>query len=121
MKGQIPIPYIIGLLLGIVVVAILGYWFFVLGGRIPGQVTESWCSVKKQKYCREWSICDFGTVCKPGRWRDYAPGCEGIGIGAPDKTECSKLLIGLKPMGAPCDSDEECLSGFCNRTSGVCE
>lgn len=93
-KGQIPIPYIIALLLGIAVVAILGYWFFVLGGRIPGQVSETWCNTKKNQYCTEWFQAGFPTTMSErpgGGWSSYAPGCTDIGIYA-GLDDCKTLL-----------------------------
>ncbi len=53
-KGAVPVPYIIALLLGIAVVAVLGYWFFVLGGQIGGEVTLQNCKSKATIYCNSW-------------------------------------------------------------------
>jgi len=53
-KGAVPIPYIIALLLGIAVVAILGYWFFVLGGQWGGEVSLQGCRNKALLYCQAY-------------------------------------------------------------------
>jgi hypothetical protein len=53
-KGAVPVPYIIALLLGIAVVAVLGYWFFVLGGQVGGEVTLQNCKSKATIYCNSW-------------------------------------------------------------------
>ena len=119
-KGQIPVPYIIALLLGIAVVAILGYWFFVLGGKIPGQATESWCKIKENTWCSEYSATDYSTEPTGGEWGDYAPGCVAIGFTKPDETACRTLLVGLKHLGESCTEDDECISGLCDPTAGTC-
>lgn len=120
-KGAIPVHYIIALILGIIVVGLLGYWFFVLGGRIPGLVTKTWCDERKHSYCTEWQKVGFESGREPADWDGYATGCTEIGIGEPTSTECQRLLIGLKPIGAACATDEECTSGFCNTATGKCE
>ena len=58
-KGAVPIPYIVALLLGIAVVAILGYWFFVLGGQWGGEVTAETCKTRALTYCTSWQILGF--------------------------------------------------------------
>jgi hypothetical protein len=49
-KGAVPVPYIIALLLGIAVIAILGYWFFVLSGQWGGEVNLETCRGKAHTY-----------------------------------------------------------------------
>lgn len=61
-KGSVPIPYIIALLLGIAVVAILGYWFFVLGGQWGGEVTMQRCRSKAVTYCTTWQSNGYATT-----------------------------------------------------------
>jgi len=53
-KGEIPIGYIIALVLGIAVVAILGYWFFIMQGSGGSQMTTSQCQSMAYTYCRTW-------------------------------------------------------------------
>jgi hypothetical protein len=38
-RGEVPISYIIALILGVAVVAIIGYWFFVVQGQGGGEMT----------------------------------------------------------------------------------
>jgi len=112
-KGAVPVPYIIALILGIIVVGLLAYWFFILGGKIPGITTEQWCNERKFSFCTQWSECGYGTSCYPGDWSGFASGCLEIGIGEPSSTECSQLLVGLRPIGAACSADDQCASGYC--------
>lgn len=105
-KGAIPVHYIIALILGIIVVGLLGYWFFVLGGRIPGQVSETDCRTKQHAYCTEWSANgydldnkpdgkDFSEDCPTTSADVYAPECCSFSWAttmSDDDTECKRLL-----------------------------
>jgi hypothetical protein len=51
MKGQIPIKYIIAVILGISVLALIGYWFFIVAGGFVGQLTEAQCRIRLTEYC----------------------------------------------------------------------
>lgn len=55
MKG-IAIPYVIALILGIIVVGVIGYWFFVLGGQGGGAGLETMCRAKAISYCTGWNL-----------------------------------------------------------------
>lgn len=103
-KGAIPIEYIIAIILGIIVVGVLGYWFFVLGGRLPGQATETWCRARENQYCSELSQYGFDENLLKQRhgvkdlndyWNKLASGCDEIGIPRPTIDKC-KALLGLK-------------------------
>jgi hypothetical protein len=59
-KGAVPVPYIIALLLGIAVVAVLGYWFFILGGQVGGEITLSKCEAYANNYCNSWKLVGYG-------------------------------------------------------------
>jgi len=52
-KAEIPVSYIIALILGIAVVAILGYWFFVVSGSATGTASGVECSTAKFVYCND--------------------------------------------------------------------
>jgi len=52
--GSVPVPYIIALLLGIIVIALIAYWIFVLGGDFGGIIVEKGCESKKLAYCNTW-------------------------------------------------------------------
>ena len=85
------VPYIIALILGIVVVGLLGYWFFVLGGQVGGTGTTQQCNAKQASWCQQWSLTGFSGDCpatqlcdkssndpaeKPeAKWQAFAPGC----------------------------------------------
>ena len=58
-KGAVPVPYIIALLLGIAVVAIIGYWFFVLSGQTGGEATLSTCNTRAYTYCAGWQVLGY--------------------------------------------------------------
>ena len=81
MKG-IAVPYIIALILGIAVVALLGYWFFILGGTFSGKASLTDCQTKLRTFCFEYSATGytptqtFTDVCgSRGVANTYAPEC----------------------------------------------
>ena len=82
MSKGIAVPYIIALILGIVVVALIGYWFFAIGSVIPGQQTISNCNIKMQQFCTEWSRTNFAGNEPAGGWDSYpgAEGCRSLGV-----------------------------------------
>ena len=108
-KGVV-IPYIVALILAIVVLAVLGYWFFVLGGSAPGKGSESFCQAKRDSWCIDLSRqafdetrTPFGYSCSfsdPQCWEEFAPGCSAF-FPAPSVEECKSLL------GIPGTSGEE--------------
>jgi hypothetical protein len=53
-KGDVPIPYIIALILGVIVIALLAYWIFFSGGNLGTIITEKGCEAKKMGYCNEY-------------------------------------------------------------------
>lgn len=55
MKADVPIPYIISIILGIAIIALLGYWFFIASGGFHGQMTEQECRNLKLTFCTLWS------------------------------------------------------------------
>lgn len=55
-KGAVPIPYIIALVLGVVVIALVSYWLFMSGGEFGKAVERSSCQGKKMTYCSAWKL-----------------------------------------------------------------
>jgi len=82
-KGSVPIPYIIALILGVVIIALLGYWLFFIGGQFGGVVSEKACEGKKMAYCSEYKTTgsvsgdkDFSKECPiTDKSAYYAPEC----------------------------------------------
>ena len=102
-KGDVPISYIIAIILGIIVVALLGYWFYTTGGKFSGTASETACRGKLLQYCTLWSGCSYGD-CKLSD-ADFlneknSPDCEPVkdklGIATADekgvRDACQKLL-----------------------------
>jgi len=59
-KG-VAVPYIIALILGMAAVALLGYWFFVLGGRIGGESITAECQAKQIPFCNAWKATRYAS------------------------------------------------------------
>ncbi len=58
-KGDMPVGYIIAIVLGIIVLAVLGYWLFVTGGGAGGVVSETTCRGKFLNYCTLFSVTGY--------------------------------------------------------------
>ncbi len=61
-KAALPIPHIIALIMGVIVVAVLAYWFINSGGKGSDIGTEAECTARKAEYCatptqslKEWN------------------------------------------------------------------
>ena len=79
MKKAVAIPYIIALIIGVIVVAVLGYWFIssgIIGNKIG---TEAQCTARKTEYCttQTQDACEkVKQICKgegamPSDWANY--------------------------------------------------
>jgi hypothetical protein len=64
--GDVPLPYIIALVLGIIVIVLIAYWLFVEGGLFGGTITEKGCEAKKLAYCSDWKV--QGAAPAPGKF-----------------------------------------------------
>jgi len=86
-KGDVPTPYIVALVLGVIVIALVAYWLFFSGGSFGNMIQENACKAKKMLYCNDWKAkfpampdghefsasCD--TVNTNGKENYYAPDC----------------------------------------------
>lgn len=50
-KAAMPVPYIIALIIGVIVVAVLAYWFISSGGKGASVGKEAECTARKVEYC----------------------------------------------------------------------
>ncbi len=125
-KKGIAIPYIIALILGIIVVGVIGYWFFATTGTGGGSAAVANCNAKKLQWCNEWTKTGFqtspsGTL---GTWDAHASGCTALGVGDPSETSCRSLTGQLLKAGATCTSNSQCESASCRiptgQTEGTC-
>lgn len=94
MRKGIAVQYIIALILGVAVLGLIGYWFFVLGGRIPGEATTTWCQTRENRWCSVWARTGLfpDEDWDDGAGGGFAPGCLNIGFEEPDETRCQTLL-----------------------------
>lgn len=74
-KGAVPVPYIIALVLGIIVLAILSYWLFFSSGQAGMTIKEYSCRAKKMSYCNEWRMNAWESPPDGLVFCDYAPDC----------------------------------------------
>lgn len=90
MRKGVAIPYVIALVLGVGVIALLGIWFVVTGGRFSGAASDTYCQGQQVEYCTKWTAT--GTV------PTWPSECQNTKYKQPDTTTstatnyCSKIL-----------------------------
>jgi len=93
-RGEVPISYIIALILGVAVVAIIGYWFFVIQGQGGSEMTLDQCRSKAYTYCNIWRdrgyvvdqstlAPELGIVNGGTKWFSVADTAAGVAAYAP--------------------------------------
>ena len=71
-KAEVPISYIIALILGVAVVAIIGYWFFIVQSQGGGEMTADKCRSSAYTYCNIWRDTGYAV--------DQATGAPNLGL-----------------------------------------
>lgn len=64
-KGELPVPYIVALVIAAVVIIFLMYWFWTQGNTGINQATEVFCQGKLRTYCAQWATCGYQNSCQP--------------------------------------------------------
>ena len=86
MKKAVAIPYVIALILGVVVVALMGYWFVAQGGKTISAGTQAECD----SLCSIWRNSAFNA--KPSNIEKACPvpagGESGLKVFCGDKSGC---------------------------------
>ncbi len=77
MSKGVAVPYIIALIIGVLVLGVLGYWFFSTIGKSSNVTDEAYCRGKLMQYCG-----DLNTGKSPGTFSDYSKECS-VYIGQP--------------------------------------
>ncbi len=100
-KGEMPIPYIVAIILGVIVVGILVLWLIISWQKGYGIVDKAYCNAKLLEFCSKWSACAYQDSCKPADtfYSDFARECD---VFQPDPdmpkdpirdTDCSTVLF----------------------------
>jgi len=55
-KGEVPIPYIIALVLAIVVIGLVVYWLYFSSTDFQNTINEYSCRSKMSAYCNQWKL-----------------------------------------------------------------
>ncbi|MEM7824438.1 MAG: hypothetical protein QXD72_01150 [Candidatus Aenigmatarchaeota archaeon] len=105
MKKGIAVPYIIAIFLGVGVIGLLGYWFYVSGGKLNVSVTEQSCRSDFSKWCSDWSLNNYDLNRMPGDRTFLAQNvpCQsfkdklGTGIIDTNNAEQHKIACGAPP------------------------
>jgi hypothetical protein len=84
-KGSIPIPYIIAIIFGIIVIAVLAYWFFTTTGGVGTATQEAECEAALFEFCMNWIRA--GEDNKPFDHK-VVEDCGPLDIGVPIYSQC---------------------------------
>jgi|GEM_PF-6501867 len=74
-KGATAIQYIAALILAVAVIAVIGYWFFIVSGKAGGEAANIACTGKQVSYCTAWKAISGCTSPTPQFQMDWA-GCD---------------------------------------------
>lgn len=93
MAKAVAIPYVIALILGVIVIAILVYWFINQAGKTTTVGTSAECQAKEFSYCVQWQNNDKD--CDDTKNPTKIPsttisGCDLKGD-KPQKSDCEKI------------------------------
>jgi len=104
-KGDIPVPYIVAIIIAIIVIVAIVYWFVYLRNQGDINVREQLCKGKELQYCTVWATCGIDdATCRPktldGKqgFLDHYPECKDFtwaSVVGQDNNEC-KTVLGLK-------------------------
>ena len=106
-----PVPYIIALIIGVIVVVVLAYWLVSAGGKGSNIGKEAECTARKTEYCASqtsevWN--KMSEVCGNNKFTGKTvreiektqPGGQKIKIPVKDCYDfCSRIIPGWKPVG----------------------
>jgi len=54
LKGALPVPHIIAIIVGLAIIGLLGYWLFILASNIPKEWDSQKCMQEAYKACQNW-------------------------------------------------------------------
>ncbi|RLI73191.1 hypothetical protein DRP04_16100 [Archaeoglobales archaeon] len=101
-KGAMPVPYIIAIVIGIIVIGVLAYMFVTKTGIFSGFTSEQECKAKLKVWCTQWQLSGFDPLWPhdnpfaSGQDNDFAPECRSFSWARnPSRDDCEKEL-GLK-------------------------
>lgn len=110
MPKGVAVPYVIALILGVAVIALIGIWFVTSGGKFGGQATTTSCDNKFGVYC----------ITNPSKsYTDFTSGDTGkecAGIAGSFQT-CSQVL-GIRDSSGPLGGGGASLDEDCGGTTG---
>lgn len=96
-KGALPIPYIIALIIGVIVVAVLAYWFISSSGKGTGIGTEAECRGRVLEWCITKSSADQTKA------NEVCSSIKGFGTTTDWDKFCCKVIANYKPSSDKCE------------------
>ena len=93
MRKAVAVPYVIALILGVAVIALIGIWFVTSGGKFTKESISTECRSKAVEFCTRYPT---GGVSEWGIVKGAPLSCDltSLGIKSPsgDYPDCSKVL-----------------------------
>lgn len=65
MKKAVAIPYVIALIFGVIVIAVLAYWLVNQSSKTTTVGSTAECQARQSTYCQQWKALKFGSDRKP--------------------------------------------------------
>ncbi len=91
MKGALPTKYIVGLVFAVVIIALIGYWFYseyIKGGKTA---SEAYCRAKQIEYCTMVMANDPNVLDKS--FTEFVPECKSFDWATDfSKEDCPDIL-----------------------------
>lgn len=122
MRKAVAIPYVIALILGVGIIALVGFWFASSGGKFSGQSSSTYCENKALEYCTKDLVGvtqDVPSECLPNPSKERCQQLVGASGGGPDLTACDEVDENCC-VGNICGGGLTCQSGRCKAAVADC-
>jgi hypothetical protein len=95
MKGELPVPYIVAIVIAIIVIALLVVFFLLYYNQSTNVSSETICRTKEVSYCTQWAMTGYDTDKQPGSkaFSEWAADCASYSWAkSVSMTACKALL-----------------------------
>ena len=103
-KGELPVPYLIAIVVGIIVIGILVYMFITKTGIFQGFTLEQECRAKLHLWCSKWELNGWSSDWEQknpfasggGNVNVFAPECSQFSWAHVSRPEDCQKILGIK-------------------------
>ena len=100
LKGELPVPYIVAIVIAIIVIALLVIFFFLYFNKSQTQANETVCIGKEINYCTQWAATGYNPDSMPNKqiFSQWAPDCSSYSwAGQVGMKQCKCVLNPTDP------------------------